>query len=143
MCQASRISPSPKGEDNVIDQHLKMPQRTLNDGREYAVFFVISLKNGENREWRSITHEGSPSQQGDAHRWDLILTQIKKRNYDSVQSLGYLSSLLDILKETAANLRFLETGKEALVLCDYDDEFSDQELSEMQDYILTFKPGKD
>ncbi|KAG0211920.1 hypothetical protein BGX28_007202 [Mortierella sp. GBA30] len=128
-----------QGKDDVIDQHLRMLQHTLNDGSDYVIFFVISPRNGRIDPSDLALMKLVLDNLRKGPLVGLIMTQVRRSHYGLVTSPGYLSSVYQVLAKASANTRFLEMRR-VLVLQDHDKGFSDQELFEIENYVLSFKP---
>ncbi|KAF9193901.1 hypothetical protein BGZ51_001887 [Haplosporangium sp. Z 767] len=128
-----------EGKDDAIDRHLSLLHDTLNDGSDYVIFFVITPRNGRIDPGDLTLMKLLLGSMKEGPLVGLILTQVKKRDYDAVRSRKYFSQLRDVLTKGEANLRFLREH-DALTLRDHDDRFSEQELLDIQTYVLACQP---
>ncbi|GJJ77057.1 hypothetical protein EMPS_09416 [Entomortierella parvispora] len=131
-----------EGRAEEIIRHLQMLHSTLNDGSPFLVFFVISPRNGrvDNADLAVMKLVMDNIEQGPFI--GLILTQIRKRDYEKIQSPSYTALVLKLLEGAECeNLRFIDRNS-TLVLVDHEDTFSPEEVTKIKKYVLSFKPKK-
>lgn len=127
------------GGDSTTDAHLLLLKNRLNDGNTYVIFFVITPRNGriDPSDLALIQLVLSKMNQGPIV--GLILTQVLKKHFESVKQPTYQEQVMDVLRQGGANLSSLSKNR-ALVLRTHEDDFSPQEVRDIQDYILSFEP---
>jgi len=131
-----------EGRADVIIRHLQMLHKTLNDGSPFLVFFVLSPRNGriDNADLAIMKLVLDNIEQGPTI--GLILTQIRKRDYEQIRSPAYTASVLKLLEGAECeNARLIDRNL-TLVLVDHEISFTLEEVATVQKYVLSFKPKK-
>ncbi|KAG0043028.1 hypothetical protein BGZ83_011930 [Gryganskiella cystojenkinii] len=125
--------------DDVMDHNLRTLRNRLNDGHAYVIFFVVTPRNGriDNSDLALMRLFLEKFERGPLV--GLILTQIRKRDMTSVDNPTFVEGVMKVLSHGGANLRSLSTHR-ALVLKDHEEEFSDAEIQNIREYILSFEP---
>ncbi|KAG0214275.1 hypothetical protein BGX33_002297 [Mortierella sp. NVP41] len=81
----------------------------------------------------------------------LILNQVRRKDYDAIQSSGYFEKVQSVLRESKANLKYFSAAG-PLVIMDYDDNnyddsnddydkgFNSAAITAIKSYVLSFEP---
>ncbi|KAG0260647.1 hypothetical protein BGZ95_004388 [Linnemannia exigua] len=128
-------------DDRATERHLDILRQTLNDGSSYVIFFVITPRNGridpsDFAVMRTLLDnlEQSPVV-------GLILNQVKRHQYDDIQSSNYHAKIEQVLRDAGANLKFFNK-KRPLILLDHPEEFSLSEERAIRNYVVSFQPAQ-
>ncbi|KAG0043025.1 hypothetical protein BGZ83_011927 [Gryganskiella cystojenkinii] len=126
-------------------RHLDMLQTTLNDkDREFIIFFVVMPRNGRVRNIDLALMKLVLDSIDQGPIVGLILTQIRKMDLGRIQKPAYLSNVFNLLRRSdCKNMQLLDDYHETLVLRfhESEEEFSHEEVEEIQNYILSFTPS--
>lgn len=109
----------------------------LNDGHAYAIFFIITPRNGRVDPGDLGMMHDVLSSMKKGPVVGLVLNQVGGRDISATQSSYFIRPMFDVLRDGGANVRNL-SKLGALVLADYEDGFSDGEVTRIQDYVLSF-----
>jgi len=138
------IYDSGKNNTGTFLSNLEMLQETLNNGDNYVVLFVISPRRGriDPNDLALLKLFLDSIETGP--QVGLILTQVRRANFDSVQNPAYTTAVYDLLRRAdTKNMNLLDFAEETLVLCNHDEHigFDQKEKDEIVNYVLSFIPG--
>ncbi|KAG0376222.1 hypothetical protein BGX24_008114 [Mortierella sp. AD032] len=129
-----------EGGDDTIVKHLQMLQEALNGGGHFAIFFVITPRNGRIEPSDYMMMKTVLDSLKKAPKVGLILTQVKPKHIDQVRSQEYALKLLAPLEKIVESKEFI-SRRYPLVLLDHGDgKFSEEEKVNVMNYVFSFEP---
>jgi len=135
-----------EGKSAEFMENLQTLKTTLNNGKDHAIFFVISPRNGriDNGDLALMKLVLDNIEQGPT--LGLIITQVARKHVADVQNPDYTTSIYNRLRKAECkNTQMLDSAHDTLVLCLHRedlDKFEDWEVNLIENYVLSFTPRK-
>lgn len=124
-------------DSHMSDSPMMSLKYTLNDGHTYAIFFIITPRNGRVDPGNLGMMKAVLSSMKKGPVVGLVLNQVGKRDIRKTQDPLFIRPMLEVLRRGGANIGVL-SKRGALVLADHEDGFSDDEVDSIQEYVLSF-----
>ncbi|KAG0278161.1 hypothetical protein BGZ95_004551 [Linnemannia exigua] len=126
--------------EHTNEHHFKILHDALEDGNPYVIFFVISPNDGRISPSDFTVMKALLDSLDESPIVGLILTKVEREDYDAIQNSDYFANVLQVLRQSNANLKFLSRKKPLILFYHEEKRYDEVDSIKIKNYILAFEP---